>query len=208
MAKTKLAVFLAGAICLANGVVAATNTRSLADAKSKTGSKAKANPAVDKETESKALNLVQSHLPELKEVLKRLRANNPREYDRAIRDLVKSARKLELAKNRDERLFDLEVELLKTQTHVNLLTAKLKVRDSKQDRQRLRESLERLQDAQIARAEYDVVMYQERLDRAKKLLDAARKRLDGKKDRGTEIDKTYAGLLRKAGREPNKSSTK
>lgn len=181
-----------------SGSWAATNSKTVADS-GEAKRKQTAQPAVDQETEAKALKLVQAHLPELKDVLKRLRVREPREYDRAVRDLVKSARKLEQAKNRDERLFDLEVELLKSQNQVNLLTAKLKVRDSKTDRKKLRESLDRLNTAQVLRAQYDVDVYTERLERAQKLLEVAEKRLKSKRD--IDIDKSYSGLLRKAGRE-------
>ena len=114
------------------------------------------------------------HLPELDAVLARLRSDQSREYDRAIRDLAKSARKLEVARNRDEQLYDLEVELLKAQNQVNLLTAKLKVRDSQSDRDHLRSSAARLQQAQIARAEYDLEQCRDRYERAKQQLDAAK----------------------------------
>ncbi|MFK8111555.1 MAG: hypothetical protein AB8B91_05120 [Rubripirellula sp.] len=185
---------------------AATNGKALADTGKKPAPKIE--PKVDQEIEAKALDLVRAHLPELKVVLSQLREKDPREYDRAIRDLVKSARKLELAKNRDEQLYDIEVELLKAQNQVNFLTAKLKVRDSKSDRKRLRESLERLQESQIARAHYDVNVYQERLNRAQAQLEAAKKRLSSKQNGNGSIEKLYTGLLRKAGRESKNSSTK
>ena len=83
------------------GVEANTNSKSLADSGNKPTPQTPI--PVDRETEAKAVGLVNAHLPELKDVLKRLRADQPREYDRAIRDLAKSSRKLELAKNRDHR---------------------------------------------------------------------------------------------------------
>ena len=191
--------------CVIVGVVdarPATNTKSLADAGKKAAPKTTL-PAVDRETEAKSLELVQTHLPELRAVLKRLKAGQPRQYDRAIRDLAKSARKLEQAKNRDERLYDIEVEFLKAQNQVNLLTAKLKVRDRQSDRKLLREAAGRLQQAQIARARYDVELYRQRLERTQKQLDAAQDRLEAKQtDTDQQLDKTYLSLLRKAGREP------
>jgi hypothetical protein len=160
---------------------------------------------VDHQTEAKALQLVQQHLPELNGVLKRLRADQSREYDRAIRDLAKSARKLETAKHRDERLYEIELELLKAQTEVNLLTAKLKVRDSRDHRKQLRVSAARLQQAQIARADYDVDLLRGRLERAKQQFEAASKRLEEKRTHpDQQLEKTYLGLLRRAGREPTK----
>lgn len=194
-----LAVISIGAAALVARPVEATNSQRLASA----GDTSAAEPAVDSETEAKSLQLVETHLPELRPVLKRLRSKEPREYDRAIRDLAKSARKLELAKNRDERLYEIEVETLKAQNQVNLLTACLKVRDNQADRKRLREAAARLQQAQLVRARYDVELFRQRLERAQQQLDAAQGRLESKEsDADEQLEKLYQVLLRKAGREP------
>lgn len=187
--------------CNAWAAEANTDSKSMAD----TGKKPTPQTPiqVDRETESKAIGLVKAHLPELNDVLDRLRADQPRQYDRAIRDLAKSVRKLELAKNRDELLYEIELELLKAQNQVNLLTAKLKVRDSQPDRKKLRDSVARLQQSHVARIQYDVELYRQRLARAKQQFDAAGKRLEAKQsDSQQQLEKTYLGLLRKAGREP------
>ena len=150
-----------------------------------------------------ALELVQDHLPELKSVLQRLRADEPRQYNRAIIDLARSAKKLEVARNRDVTLFEIEAETLKAQNAVSLLTAKLKVRDNVSDRQLLRRAAIRLQEAQIARAQYDVESLTARLQRAKPQLDSAQQRLAARRevlDRDSE--KAYLAALRKAGRQP------
>jgi hypothetical protein len=161
---------------------------------------------VDREAAEMAQQLVQSHLPELEQVLGRLAANRPREHDRAIRDLAKSARRLEAARDRDERLYELEVELLKAQTQVSLLTAKLKVRDSQSDRKLLREAAGRLQQAQLARSQYEVDVLRARLQRTQQQLDAAQQRLDDRREElDHQLEESYLGLLRKAGRDANKN---
>lgn len=203
MAKLKSWWFIL-MLCLACDALAEMTPSPLADASKKAS--AKAGPLVDKETESKALELVRAHLPELQEMLKRLRSQEPRQYDRAVRDLARSARRLEGAKSRDERLFDIEVKLLKAQSQVNLLTAKLKVRDSQPDRRRLRASLKRLNQLKIVRAQYDVKVFQERLERTEKLLDEAQERLATALHDDTDLENTYLGLLDKAGRQPTESS--
>lgn len=189
--------------CHTWAVESKTDSRSLAD----TGKKPTPQSPiqVDRETESKSIGLVKAHLPELDDVLNRLRADQPRQYDRAIRDLAKSVRKLELAENRDEQLYEIELELLKAQTQVNLLTAKLKVRDSQSDRKKLRNSVARLHQAHLTRIQYDVELYRQRLARAKQQFDAAQERLETKQsDHEQQLEKSYQGLLRKAGREPKK----
>jgi hypothetical protein len=185
--------------------------RSLADnnqrGKSTSESSAQDRTAVDKEVEATARRLVHEHLNELKAVLERLRGDYPQQYKRAIADLAKSARKLEAAKNRDERLFDIEVESLKAQTSLDLLTAKLKVRDNEADRKLLRQAVERLQRAQITRARYDVEALQTRLKRTEQQLKNAQQRLSSRqKGLNEQFEKTYAGILRKAGRQPLESS--
>ena len=173
-----------------------------------TGTRASAkNPTpVDRDTEKRAKSLVSSHLPALSIVLKRLREDQPREYDRAIRDLARSARRLDSAKSRDEVLYELELELLQAQTAATLLMAKLKVRDNPADRKHLKTSAERLHQAQISRAEYEISMYELRLERTKQLLTSAQEKLLQKKEnREAAVEKSYSAMLRKAGRESAKS---
>lgn len=159
----------------------------------------------DADTERVVLQLVKTHLPELTPVLQQLRTAKPREYELAIKDLARAARKLELARNRDQRLFELEVELLQAEQQASLLTARLKVRDSQSDRTKLREAAKRLHQAQIARAEYDVEFYRQRLSRNQQQLDAAIGRLDNRKtDAETQLEKSFLNMLRKAGRELNR----
>ena len=190
------------------------NDRSVADAgaktdqaKTDTAQTATAKPVkTDRDVERAATDLVETHLPELKSVLAHLRRQQPREYGLAIRDLAKSARRLETAKTRDQRLYDIEVELLQAQSDAKLLTAKLKVRDNEPDRKQLREAVQRLQQAEIARAKYDIRTLQERLRKTQTLLDAAESRLTTKQDED-QLEKSYLNFLRKAGRQPARKSS-
>ena len=195
---------------------AVTPTKLVADANgagtAKTSVKGKVRPkaAIDTTLESTALTLVDDHLPALKPLLEQLSKDNPRHYNMAVRDLVKSARKLESAKNRDEELYEIEVELLKTQSNLKLLTAKLKVRDSESDRDSLREAAVKLHDAEVAKAKYYVRSMSLRLERAEQQLSGAKKRLDNLENIDeSRLEKSYAALLREAGREPaGKASAK
>ena len=158
---------------------------------------------VDLENKTLAQILVQTHLPELKPVLEQLQTDLPKQYERAVRELSRSARKLDLARKRDERLFDIEVELLKAETQTSLLTARLAVRDRADDRKSLQKAVARLQTAKTSKAGYDVEMYRKRLERDQKLLNAAEQRLSRYQHDGDSVVKeTYLGFLRKAGREP------
>lgn len=167
--------------------------------------------ALDREAEAKAIRMVESHLPELNPILQRLREKEPREYAKAIRDLARSEKKLELASHRNDGSFEIEVEWLQAQTEVNLLSARLKVRDNARDRKQLKTAVTRLQNAQVAKAEHEVKVFRDRLARAQKLLDAAEQRLKTKQENSDDqIEKMYTGLIRKAGREldPEKKTTR
>ena len=194
------------AVCTAEAELPSTNARSLAEnrnaAEGSNPAELNARSPEDRETERIVLELVQTHLPELTSVLKRLRSDQPREYELAVKDLAKAARKLELAQNRDQRLFESELELFQAEQQASLLTARLKVRDSLSDRKRLREVAARLQQAQMARAQYDVDVFRQRLNRAQQQLDAAIARLDSRKDDADQqLDRSYQTMLRKAGRD-------
>lgn len=169
---------------------------------------------VDEKQEQSVLKMVSEHLPDLKPLLERLRKNDPKQYAVAIRDLARSVRRLESAKKRDDVYFEREVEVVKSQSAVNLLVAKLKVRDSDADRKALRKAVERLNEATIARTQYDVRQLELRLKRAQQQLAAAKARLESKRrENETNLDKSYAGFLRKAGRQdkdpkPKKQTSK
>ena len=157
---------------------------------------------VDLENKALAQVLVHTHLPELKPVLEQLQTDQPKQYERAVRELARSARKLDLAKKRDGRLFDVEVELLKAETQASLLTARLAVRDRVNDRKSLQTAVARLLAAKTSKASYDVEMIRKRLERDQKLLNTAEQRLSRYQQDVNVMEETYLGFLRKAGREP------
>ncbi len=155
--------------------------------------------AASSDIEQSVLNLVEKHLPELDAMLDRLRSDNRKQYDIAIRDLSRWTKRLESAKKRDAKLYDIEVELLKAESEVNLLTAKLKVRDNDADRESLRKSVIREHRAKLARARYDLNASAERLDRAKHQLELAKEKL-ATLENESELEQSYLSLLKKAGR--------
>jgi hypothetical protein len=185
----------------AAGADPVVNAKSVADALSpakRTGSK---RASADNQSEQRALELVSNHLPDLGKLLQRLKSDNQRQYDLAIRDLAKSAKRLEYAKSRDEDLYEIEVEILKSQSSVKILAAKLKVRDSDSGRKQLRQSVRRQLNAEIAKADYTVRLLKERADKAQEQLSAAKKRMDSlKQESDVQLEKKYSVLLRNAGR--------
>lgn len=156
------------------------------------------------QSEAVVLQLVRLHLPELRGMLERLRAEDPLQYRHAIDDLEKSARRLDTVRRRDEQLYEIEVRLLQAKTSVNLAIARLKIRDASADRQRLRDAITRLKHAEQQRAEYEVQILEQRLARIEQQLTEARLRSESKQADSVEnIDTTYRNLLRRAGRKPD-----
>ncbi|WP_182869266.1 hypothetical protein [Stieleria mannarensis] len=153
------------------------------------------------ERERAVLEMVHDHLPELKVLLDQLREKEPKQYGIAINNLAKSSRRLQSAKRRGEEAFELEVHVVQAQSAINLLVAKLKLRDNKKDRAALREATKRLELAQIARAAFDVKQMRSRLDKLQEQLEAAEKRLDEKQSKlDANVQKGFQTYLRKSGR--------
>ena len=114
------------------------------------------NRELNTENEKLAQNLVEEHLPDLMPLLKQLKSDKSKQYEKAIWDLSRSARKLSLTRKRDARLFDIELELLKAETNANLIAARLKVRDKPEDRDNLREAVTRMRSAQEGKFRYEI----------------------------------------------------
>jgi hypothetical protein len=158
--------------------------------------------AVDHKIEQQVMELVRAYLPELTTVLSQLRQVQPKQYAMAIKDLGKAARKLELARKRDPRLLEIEVELLQAEHQASMLVAKLKVRDSASDRDKLHQAAKRLQQAQISRARYDVELIRQRIAKAEQQLKMAKHRLESREqDQEVQLEKSFLNMLRQAGRD-------
>ena len=156
---------------------------------------------IDKELEQGVLEMVDNHLPDIKVLLDQLRDKKPPQYDLAIRNLAKSSRRLQWAKKRGQEAFELEVHVLQAQSSINLLIAKLKLRDDKQDRQALRHATMQFEDATIARAKHEVTLLQSRLAKMQEQVSTAEKRLSEKQSKTDEtIEKSFQTYLRKSGR--------
>ena len=160
------------------------------------------------ESDQLALQLTREHLPQLTPLLKQLKIDQPRQYERAILDLARSARKLSVAQKRDKQLYQVELELLKADTEANLIAAKLKVRDKPQDRDKLRNAVIRLHTAKKHKMQYEVDLFRKRLARDQALLATAEQNLTAfEDDSNNTVDAFYLKLLRKADRKPSAGKT-
>ncbi len=102
--------------------------------------KAKAAP-VSADREAAALEFVKEHQPELARLLEYLRRNQPRQYQRALRELARTAERLKLSRERDPRRYELELQAWQVRSRIDLLAAKWQVQPDEKIKERLRAAI-------------------------------------------------------------------
>lgn len=127
--------------------------------------KAAARLPIAPEREAAALTFVQRNHPELAELLAYLKTNQPEEYQRAIRDLVRVVERLGAIQERDPLQYELEVALWTAQSRVQLLAARAKMEQSDELVRLLREALGAQMDARLALLHHERSKVAERLSR-------------------------------------------
>jgi len=107
-----------------------------------------------------ALKFVEQHHPELAELIAALKTMNPVQYGQAIQDLFRASERIGMARSRDPRRHELELQLWKTQSRRDLVAVRLRMartpeleaqlRQLIQDHWELQQSLLRLERERIA----------------------------------------------------------
>lgn len=151
-------ILVAGLFALLVSPLPADNTPLLSKPVAQNGkppspAKAKLAPVVTPEREAAAMTFVEEHHPELAELLSYLKSNRPKDYERAVRDLFKTSERLATIHDGDFERYQLELELWKIQSRIQLLGARLKMSDSEPLRKQLREALNRQIDLRLASLE-------------------------------------------------------
>ena len=113
--------------------------------------------------DSPGFELAKKHLNELLPVLKHLKNHSPQQYEKAMRDLDRSAKRLDSIKNRDSKLFDISVREWRTRGHVDLLKAKVRIKKSDADQKEILQQLQLLRDIELERLERELAIVDERL---------------------------------------------
>lgn len=98
-------------------------------------------PAVGRPKEEQVERFVEEHHKELRVLLKHLKKNRPKQYDRAIRELYTTSERLAGLKSRDGERYELELEAWKLKSRAQLLAARLVMRDEDELKQQLRSTL-------------------------------------------------------------------
>jgi hypothetical protein len=79
------------------------------------------------ERELAALKFVEQHHPELAELIAALKTMNPVQYGQAIQDLFRASERIGMARSRDPRRHELELQLWKTQSRRDLVAVRLRM---------------------------------------------------------------------------------
>lgn len=128
--------------------------------------------------EQQTLQMVDRHLPELTKMLAFLRTNTPREYERAIRDLNRKARRLAFSRERGEAFFENELRVIKIETQVDLATAKLRLNDDVSLRKQLRENIVQLQRLKVERLRLERELIEKRISKLNSQLESIDQRIE------------------------------
>ena len=124
---------------------------------------AKILPGITPEREAAVMTFVKRHHPELTELLIHLKENAPKEYDRAVRDLLRTSERLAQIQERDSLAYELELQSWKARSRAQLLAARLQMGESTELRDQLRAALNEEYDLRLQLLERDRQKAAERL---------------------------------------------
>ena len=111
---------------------------------------------------AEGLALAKQHLRELIPVLDHLRDHSPEQYEKALRDLDRAAKRLESIRRRDPRLYEISLREWQARGQIDLLKAKLRVKKSAASQQEMLQHLHALRDAEVQRIERQLELIDER----------------------------------------------
>src|SRR5262249_49335957 len=125
------------------------------------------------EAEAAALAFVRENHPELAELLQQLKPMKPAEYEQAVRELAKVSRNLATIKAGNPQRYELNLNVWKARSRVELLTAKLAsaLGPSPELESQLRRAVEDQLDMEIRQQRFERDQVEERLKKLKENLD-------------------------------------
>lgn len=153
-------------------------------------------PPLDKAAEADVLEFVREHHPELADLLKQLKDNRPREYQKAMRDLSRVRTRLFNMQKNNERRFELELTVWKAETRVQLIAARLHMGDKAELREELRAALNEQMDLRLQLLRFEREQVQDRLAK----IEGQIKRFE--QDRSETIERQLQTLTKAAEAKP------
>lgn len=153
-----------------------------------------ANLEVTPDSEAAALAFVRQNHPELAVLLKQLKAVKPAEYDRAVRELAQVSKTLGALKARNPQAYERSLDVWKSRSRVELLTAKLASAPSPELESELRRAVEDQLDSEIRQQKFERSQVEARLKKIKENLD----RLESRRD--SIVESRYQAFVKKGQR--------
>lgn len=137
------------------------------------------------------MDFIKSHHPELATLLEVLRTTDLVKYEAAIKDVSKVIKRLEAARKRDQKIYELEIESWKIQSKIDLLLAKGMAKDKSFNERDLKQLLENRIDNQMQRTNREL----ELIDQRRASLIESMNKL--KTTRQSQVEKQYANMLKR-----------
>lgn len=154
------------------GVISAMSQSAFADGEGTAPKSRNKRPAIEitPKVEADVLKFVQTHHPELADLLGFLEAARPDQYKRAIRDLERSRNRLTIIGERDRPRYQLELKTWVLQSEIRLAVAKLQMNNSQALREELRRLLKQQADLKISLLKQDRERARDRLKKIDELI--------------------------------------
>jgi hypothetical protein len=161
------------------------------------------------EREAAVMTFVKLNHPDLEMLLTHLKQSEPKEYEKAVRDLTRVIDRLAASKDRDADMYELELRSWKTQSRLQLLSARQAMGASDDLRDEMREVIREQGEVRAEMLKREKQRIQERLNKIESELG----RLEKNPDRWVEQQlKTIAGPPpendKQAESKPNKNKAK
>lgn len=152
--------------------------------------------------ETTAKQFVEQYHPELANLLTTLKMKRPKAYHGAVRDLYRSSQRLENIRSHDMVRYELELRLWTVRSRIQLMSARLKVQDSPEFREKLRQSLDQQIDLRIALLQHQ----QAKMSRSLEKIETQLKKLEN--NRSQEVERQLQRLTFRRKPKPRKSKPK
>ncbi|MDB5334659.1 MAG: hypothetical protein JWN70_278, partial [Planctomycetaceae bacterium] len=156
---------------------------------------AKNNQEMTPEREQSALDFVEQNHPKLAKLISLLKTSNPKEYQRALKELYRTSDRLAGIRTKDPARYELELDAWKLQSHVRLLAARMTMEDDPEIEQELRGMLKKKAENQLKLLQNERESLQARLKQVETQIERSSKSQD------EFVQQEYDRLLKRTERE-------
>ncbi len=158
--------------------------------------------AISEETESSILEFAKREEPGLFELLRFLKQKRTASYQQALRETGRTQQKLEVLKEKDPELYEIESQLWRTRSKLSLLAAQLSVKEDGQLEKQLEYLVRDLESQEIARVTLLRDRAAKQLERLDSQLKERTKDIEGSFDKSLE---SWKSRIKKQRTSPKKA---